>query len=251
MRDKLRDIIDDNTTLKGRIFDYIIQLLILTSLIAYAIETVPDNSAQTKQILKWIEVVSIIIFSIEYILRVYVAKNPLKYIFSFYGIIDFLAIVPFFLSTALDLMPLRAFRIVRIFRAFKLVRYNKALNRFALASKLVKEEAVLFLIVTAIFLFIASAGIYYFENEAQPEIFSSIFTSGWWAIVTLTTVGYGDVYPITVGGKIFTFFILMIGVGIVTIPAGLVASALTKARELEEVEKEESEKAENKKAEDK
>src|SRR5699024_1027609 len=86
-------------------------------------------------------------------------------------------------------------------------------------------------------LFIASAGIYYFENSAQPEIFSSIFHSGWWSIVTLTTVGYGDVYPITTGGKVFTFLILMIGVGIVTVPAGLVASALTKAREIEEDEK--------------
>lgn len=88
--------------------------------------------------------------------------------------------------------------------------------------------------MTAIFLFLASAGIYYFENAAQPESFASIFHSGWWAIVTLTTVGYGDVYPITLGGRIFTFFILMVGVGIVTIPAGLVASALTKARQIED-----------------
>ena len=83
---------------------------------------------------------------------------------------------------------------------------------------------------------LASAGIYFFENQAQPELFTSIIHSGWWAIVTLTTVGYGDVYPITMGGKIFTFFILLIGVGIVTIPAGLVASALSKAREMEEEE---------------
>lgn len=109
--------------------------------------------------------------------------------------------------------------------------------RFNLAAKIVKEEIILFLIVTAIFIFLASAGIYYFENEAQPEVFSSIFHSAWWSIVTLTTVGYGDVYPITLGGKIFTFFILLIGVGIVTIPAGLVATALSKAREIEEQEK--------------
>jgi len=108
------------------------------------------------------------------------------------------------------------------------------LNRFHIVAKLIKEEVILFLIVTGIFLFLASAGIYYFENAAQPEVFASVFHSGWWAIVTLTTVGYGDVYPITMGGKMFTFFILMLGVGIVTIPAGLVASALTKAREMEE-----------------
>ena len=82
-------------------------------------------------------------------------------------------------------------------------------------------------------IFITSAGIYYFENEAQPETFKSIFHSAWWAIVTLTSVGYGDVYPITVGGRIFTFFVLMIGLGIVTVPAGLIATALSKAREIE------------------
>lgn len=233
-REKLRHIIEDNTTKKGRIFDYCIQILIFGSLLAYALETLPENSTTTRTLLKQIELVSSIIFSIEYLLRIYVAKKPFKYIFSFYGIIDFLAILPFFLSTTIDLRSLRAFR---IFRAFKLVRYNKALNRFSIAAKIVREEIILFLIVTAIFLFIASAGIYYFENSAQPEIFSSIFHSGWWSIVTLTTVGYGDVYPITTGGKVFTFLILMIGVGIVTVPAGLVASALTKAREIEEDEK--------------
>lgn len=110
MRDKLRDIIDDNTTVKGRIFDYIIQLLILTSLIAYAIETVPDNSAQTKQILKWIEVVSIIIFSIEYILRVYVAKNPLKYIFSFLWYHRLFSNSPFFLKYRVGFNATKSFQ---------------------------------------------------------------------------------------------------------------------------------------------
>ena len=93
---------------------------------------------------------------------------------------------------------------------------------------------ILFFIVTSIFIFLSASGIYFFENEAQPTHFSSIFSSLWWAIVTLTTVGYGDVYPITIGGKMFTFFVLVIGVGIVTIPAGLVATALQKAREMEE-----------------
>ena len=82
-----------------------------------------------------------------------------------------------------------------------------------------------------------SAGIYFFENEAQPDIFKSIFHSMWWSIVTLTTVGYGDAYPITMGGKVFTFFVLIIGVGVVTIPAGLVGSALSEARNLEKTNK--------------
>lgn len=235
-KEELGNIVNDNTTKKGRVFDQVIQALILISLVSYALETLPNISEQARNILRWIERISIVIFTIEYLLRIYLAKKTFKYIFSFYGIIDFIAIVPFFIGASTDFVSLRAFRIFRIFRAFKLIRYNKALNRFHRAWKLIKEEMILFLIVTSIFLFLASAGIYYFENATQPELFSSIFSSGWWAIVTLTTVGYGDIYPITIGGRIFTFFILMIGVGIVTIPAGLVASALTKTRIIDKVE---------------
>lgn len=233
MKKKLRLIIEDNTTKKGQIFDYFIQTLILLSLIAYAIETLPNNSKFVVQLLTIFEYFCILIFSLEYLLRVVISKKPLRYIFSFFGIIDLLAILPFYLRGAIDLRALRAFRIFRIFRALKLIRYNKALNRFHIAAKIVKEEVILFLIITSIFIFLSSAGIYFFENEAQPEVFTSIFHSAWWSVVTLTTVGYGDVYPITIGGKIFTFFILIIGVGIVTIPAGLVATALSRAREIE------------------
>jgi len=237
MKEKVRIIIEDNTSPKGKVFDYFIQILILLSLVAFTIETLPDNSANTIAALEAFELICVIIFSIEYLLRVFVSKKPFQYIFSFYGVIDFLAIFPFYLRGAYDLRALRAFRIFRIFRALKLIRYNKALNRFHIAVRIVKEEILLFFMVTAIFIFLASAGIYFFENKAQPELFTSIIHSGWWAIATLTTVGYGDVYPITVGGKIFTFFVLMIGVGIVTVPAGMVASALSKAREMEEKEK--------------
>ena len=234
MKRYIRSIIEDNTTTKGRIFDYFIQILILLSLVAFSIETFPNNSDNTIEFLNVLEIICIVIFSIEYLLRIYVAHKPLKYIFSFYGIIDLLAIFPFYLKASYDLRALRVFRVFRIFRALKLIRYNKALNRFQVAAKIVKEEMVLFLMITLIFVFLSSSGIYFFENNAQPEEFSSIFHSFWWAIVTLTTVGYGDVYPITVGGKIFTFFILLIGVGVVTVPAGLVASGLSKARELED-----------------
>ncbi len=233
MREYLYSIIEDNTTPRGRRFDYFIQALILLSLVSFSIDTLPNLSDGFRSSLKVFETVTVIIFSLEYILRLYVSKKPLSYIFSFYGIIDILAILPFYLNTFLDLRFLRAFRIFRVFRALKLMRYNKAINRFNLAFKIVKEEVVLFMIVTLVLIFITSAGIYYFENEAQPEVFSSIFHSAWWSMVTLTTVGYGDVYPITLGGKIFTFFVLMIGVGFVTVPAGLVATALSKARELE------------------
>jgi voltage-gated potassium channel len=233
MKNILWSILEDNTTKKGRYFDYFIQALIFLSLVSFSLDTLPNLSEEFRQFLDVFEIFSIIIFSIEYLLRVYVSKKPFKYIFSFYGLIDIIAILPFYLNKFLDLRFLRAFRIFRVFRALKLMRYNKALNRFNLAFKIVKEEIILFFMVTLVLIFITSAGIYFFENEAQPEVFKSVFHSAWWSIVTLTTVGYGDVYPITIGGKIFTFFVLMIGVGLVTIPAGLVATALSKAREIE------------------
>ena len=233
-KENLREIIEDNTSFKGKLFDYFIQILIFISLIAFAIETLPNNSRQLIFILNIIEFFSVIIFSIEYLLRIYLSKSPLKYIFSFYGIIDLLAILPFYLNISLDLRSLRSFRIFRIFRALKIVRYNKALKRFGVAAKIVKEEVILFLIIIMILIFIVSSGIYFFENEAQPENFKSIPHSFWWTIVTLTTVGYGDVYPITIGGKIFTFFVLLLGVAVITVPAGLVATALSKARQMED-----------------
>lgn len=236
MKKKLKLIVEDNTTQQGKIFDYFIQVLILLSLVAFALETLPDLSPKLEQFLESFEVVCVIIFTVEYLLRIFLADKPFKYIFSFYGIIDLLAILPFYLKGTIDARALRAFRIFRVFRALKLIRYNRALRRIHLAGQMVKEEVILFLIITSIFIFLSSAGIYFFENEAQPEKFKSVFHSAWWSVVTLTTVGYGDVYPITIGGKIFTFFILLIGVGIVTIPAGLVATALSKAREIEAIE---------------
>lgn len=234
IKKRLREIVENNNTKGGKYFDYFIQLIIILSLFSFSLETLPNITDSFKLILKKFELISIVIFSIEYLLRVFLAKNPLAYIFSFYGFIDILAILPFYINRFLDLRFLRVFRIFRVFRALKLIRYNKALNRFNVAFKIVKEELVLFFIVILILLFITSAGIYSFENEAQPKVFKSIFHSAWWSVVTLTTVGYGDVYPITLGGKIFTFFVLIIGIGVVAVPAGLVGTALSKARSLED-----------------
>ena len=203
------------------------------SLVAFSLETLPDNSPELKVLLYNFEIFCIVVFTLEYFLRIYVSKKSLNYLFSFYGLIDFLAIMPYYLSS-FDLRFLRIFRVFRLLRSFKLSKYNKALNRFKIAFRLVREELVLFLIVITILLFIVSAGIYFFENKAQPEVFKSIFHSSWWSVVTLTTVGYGDVYPITIGGKIFTFFVLLLGVGVVTVPAGLVATSLLKAREIQD-----------------
>jgi voltage-gated potassium channel len=234
MFSQLKRIVEKNDTKWGRRFDLFIQSLIIISLISFSIETLPDLKPWQERILHFMEVIVVIIFTIEYLLRILVADRKIRFIFSFFGLIDLLAILPFYVCTGIDLRSIRAFRFLRVFRAFKLVRYSKALQRFHRALIIAREEFILFLMVTLILIFLSGAGIYFFENPAQPEAFSSIFNSLWWAIATLTTVGYGDIYPVTVGGKIFTFLILLIGIGIISIPTGLLASALSKAREIEE-----------------
>lgn len=229
MKQRIKNIVEIHDTPLSRIFAIFIQVLILVSIVTFTVETIPDLDPSTRLVLNVVEVFSVVVFTIEYVLRIYVADSKPKFIFSFYGIIDLLAILPFYLSFGVDLRSLRALRFLRLFRILKLVRYNRAMNHFTTAIKSAKEEILLFLFITLILIYFAAVGIYYFENAAQPEHFSSIFDSLWWAIVTLTTVGYGDVYPITVGGKVFTFFILLIGLGIVAIPTGIISSALTKS----------------------
>ena len=229
MKTYLKSIIDSDDNKLGRYFSFFIQGLILLSIVLFSVETLPNLKPETRTLLYAIDVFCVIVFTIEYLLRIYVADNKPKFIFSLFGIIDFLAILPFYLSFGIDLRSLRALRFLRIFRILKLARYNRAINHFFKAIKTAKEEIVLFIIITLILIYFSAIGIYYFENEAQPEHFSSIFDSLWWAIITLTTVGYGDVYPITIGGKVFTFLILLIGLGIVAIPTGIISSALTKS----------------------
>ncbi|MCB0382018.1 MAG: ion transporter [Psychroserpens sp.] len=236
MKEKIKSIVEINDNPASRYFAVFIQALILISIITFSVETIPNLKPQTRTILYAIEVFSVSVFTIEYLLRIYVADHKFKFIFSFFGIIDLLAILPFYLSFGIDLRSLRALRFLRLFRILKLVRYNKAMNHFTRAIKSAKEEIFLFVFITLILIYFSAVGIYYFENEAQPEHFTSIFDSLWWAIITLTTVGYGDVYPITVGGKVFTFFILMIGLGIVAIPTGIISSALTKSIDTKETE---------------
>ncbi len=218
-------------TLSGRIFDLVIQSLIIISLLSFTIETSPDLEEDFLQILHYLEIGCVLVFSVEYILRIYLSDNKLRFICSFYGIIDLLAILPFYVSTGIDLRSIRIFRLFRLIRIFKLLRFGKALDRFLAAFKCIKEELTIFIFATIILLYISSVGIYYFESEMQPEQFGSIFKSLWWSVATLTTVGYGDIYPVTIGGKIFTFLILMAGLGIVAVPTGLIASALTKQKD--------------------
>lgn len=225
---RLREVVLESHSRAGRAFDLVVLGLIVCSVVTFLLETLPNLPDAARSIFGVSEVVITVLFTIEYCLRLAVAPKKRDYAFSFYGIVDLLAILPFYVASGIDLRALRAVRMLRLFAVLKLVRYNRAIIEFGKAIRLAKEQIIIFGFFAVIVLFISAAGIYYFENEAQPQHFQSIFHSLWWAISTLTTVGYGDVYPITAGGKIFTFVVLLCGLGIVAVPTGVFASALSR-----------------------
>lgn len=235
----LKQTVDTRDTLAGKLFDTFIEAMIILSLVSFSIETLPHLDPEIRAYLKIFNLFVIVVFTIEYLMRIFVSGRKLKYIFSFFGLVDLVAILPFYLQTGLDLRSVRSFRLLRLLRLIKLLRYNSAVYRLRMAFKSIREELLIFISFTLILIFIASVGIYYFERNAQPEVFSSIFESMWFAIVSLTTVGYGDITPITTGGRIFTSFILFLGLGIVAVPTGLFASALTRQKSRKKMEEEE------------
>jgi voltage-gated potassium channel len=215
----------DRRMIKG--FELMVQSLIIVSLISFSIETLPNLSNNIKSILDAIEICVVVAFTIEYICRIVFSKNRLGFITSFNGIIDILAILPFYIASSLDLRSLRVFRLFRLVRLLKMCRYMEATVKLKKAFVEIKDELVLFAVVAIFVIYISAVGIYYFEHDVQPKSFQSIFHCLWWAVVTLTTVGYGDAYPITIGGKVFTSFMMITGIGVIAVPTGLIASALT------------------------
>ena len=223
----LHKIVIESNSKRGRLFDLFIQTLIIISLITFSIETLPNLHGDHKLLLRWMEVFSVTIFTIEYFLRLWLTKPSKDYLFSFFGIADLVAILPFYISSGIDLRSIRVFRLLRLFRVFKLFKYNTAINRLSNAFTSIKKELTVFMVGTFFLLYVSAVGIYYFENPVQPESFKSVFHCMWWAVTTLTTVGYGDMYPITAGGKLFSTVVVFIGMGIVAIPTGLLASAFS------------------------
>jgi len=223
-----RKLFDTSTKLGHRI-ELFIQILIIISIINFTVQTLPNINPTYQKVSNSIEVVSVFFFSLEYFLRLLSSKKPFKFIFSFFGIVDLLAILPFYLTLGADLKSLRAVRLFRLLRLLKFLRYGDTLKNLKQSFDNVKKELTLFSAATLLLIYFSSVGIYFFENEAQPDAFSSVFNAMWWSVATLTTVGYGDIYPITTGGKIFSTFIVFIGLGLVAVPTGLIASSLTQA----------------------
>ncbi|MBQ0050512.1 MAG: ion transporter [Treponema sp.] len=219
----------------SKIFDLSIMFLIILNIFSIYLETmqIPEH---IKQQLSRFETLSVVIFTIEYVLRVWTATVPrprmkpakarLKYMFSFMAMVDLLAILPWYLPfvVVLDLRVLRTLRLMRLFRIFKFNRYTSALERILNVLKKKSPELLSSVFVIMILMLISSILMYTIENPVQPEVFSNGFSGFWWAVATFTTVGYGDIYPITVAGKILGAFMALLGIGVVAVPTGIVSS---------------------------
>ena len=236
LRQRIGDIIWGRDTRFGQAFDTAMILVIVISIIGMAAATLPGLSPGWTRFFDILDTAAILVFTVEYGLRLWTAKSAAKYARSGWGLIDILAIAPFWLTIGGNFEALRSLRLLRLLRISKLARHVAAFERIARAFQLIKEELAVFGLLALIVMFISAVGIYEFEHDAQPEAFASIPHALWFSVVTLTTVGYGDVYPVTAGGRIFTFFILVTGLGIVAVPTGLITSGLNRARE-EELER--------------
>lgn len=218
------------------ILQKILILLIIASSIIVIIETENDIYLKYQNFFEYSKYFFGIIFSIEYLIRVitcgYIKKfrgigGRISYILSFWTLIDLLAILPLFISGVNETFLLRLFRLIRLFSVIRFGRYSNALKNVLDAISDRKQELIFAIAISATVLIISSTFMYLLEAEHQPEAFGSIIRSVWWAAAALTTVGYGDVYPITALGKIFAVISAFSSIGIVALPAGILAGSFT------------------------
>lgn len=224
-------------------FDIFIFVLIILNAIAVILETVKSIEQNYSEYFFWFEIFSVIVFTIEYLLRVWACTSQEEYSHPFYGrlkfiftplaLIDLLAILPFYLSfTAIDLRFIRTLRLFRLMRVMKLVRYSSSISLLGKVLKSRKEELIVTASIVLLLMILSASFMYFAEHEAQPEAFPDIPSSMWWAIVTLTTVGYGDIFPVTALGKIFAAIIAILGIGMFALPTGILGASF-----IEELEK--------------
>ena len=211
------------------ILDRVVYFLIIASIVGIVAET-HDISDNARYLLGLFETVTYIAFSIEYIYRILQARKGLgiqSYALSFFGIIDLLAILPFFLPfiIAVDARAIRVLRLLRLVNVIKIGRHNRAINTLIKVIRSVRTEVAVTLFASIVVVVFAGILMYYAEHQTQPEVFTNMSQSIWWAVATLTTIGYGDIYPVTALGKIIASSLAFVGIGLVAIPAGLISAA--------------------------
>jgi len=221
----------------GRIIDTFLVALIVSNVVMVTLHTVSALAVDYASFFWYFELFSVIIFSLEYLLRIWICtENPsyrhpvfgrIKYFFSPLAIIDLIAIAPFILPMLIpvDLIFMRMLRLLRLLRLLKLGRYSESIKTMAALLKSKKEEIAVSLTMSVILLLIASSLMYFIENAAQPDAFSSIPAAMWWGAMTMTTVGYGDIYPVTPAGKVLAGVIALLGISLFILPASIIAAA--------------------------
>lgn len=239
MKQKVFDIIepDRNNLLSSRIFDRMIATLIVLS-VSVVFATTFDLSKPVLDVLLWIEHIASIVFTIEYLLRIWTADlkypeySPLKarlhYMISGMAVIDLIAILPFWLPMFLpgSLLGVRAIRLVRLLRILKLNRYSEAMAGIGDVIREKRREILGSFFFVGLLMLVSSLVIYAAEHDAQPKAFKNAFSGLWWAVATLSTVGYGDIYPVTVTGRIFGAILALLGVAAVAVPTSIISSGL-------------------------
>ncbi|MEM8657143.1 MAG: ion transporter [Pseudomonadota bacterium] len=225
-RARLYAILNGDDETWGRPYALFTNCVIVTAVAVYAFSTMPDLSPEVLLTLQLLEVAVITAFAADYFMRLSCAPKPLAYAFSFWGIIDLIAFLPALVLAGTDLTSARILRLIQLARVLKLMRLANAFDQMVSALSEIREQLLIFLILTLIVLFLSAVGIYQFEHRAQPDVFVSVPHALWWSVATLSTVGYGDIYPITAGGKIFTAIILLVGLAVIAVPTGLISAAL-------------------------
>ncbi len=230
MRLIIREVIFGVETRWGRGFDVVLLWAIVISLVAIMLESVPEIRAEHGPLLHTVEWFFTVLFTIEYILRLWVAETPRKYAFSFLGVVDLMAVLPTYLSLFIVgsqfLLVIRTVRLLRVFRILKLVRYLSGANLLVTALRASKEK--IFVFISAVLTTVVILGTLMYLIEGGENGFDSIPRSIYWAIVTLTTVGYGDIAPVTVIGQFLAAFIMIMGYGLIAVPTGIVSVELAR-----------------------
>lgn len=229
-REKLYQIIFESDTYAGRMFDTALIGLILLSVLAAIIESLPFVGEGWRLALRIFEYVSTFFFTVEYCLRIYVSDHPRKYIFSFFGIVDLLATLPlylaFFFPSVRYVLIIRAFRLIRVFRVFKLFNYWTEGNLLLRSVQRSMRKIFVFFLFVLILVISIGTVMYMVEGDHPQSGFTDIPTSIYWAIVTLTTVGYGDITPITPVGRFISGLVMLLGYTIIAVPTGIVSVSL-------------------------
>ncbi len=237
MRRRLYEVLErarDDDRLSA-VVDIAIISVIGVNVVAIVIETLPWVTPPLARVLYLLEVVSVVLFTVEYVLRLWTARyrrpgqgglaGALRFAVSPAGLIDLLAIVPFYLPLiGVDLRFVRVLRIARFLRLLKLGRYLRSVSLFGKVVRERRDELLITVMMTALVLLVASILMYYIEGEAQSDKFPNILSSLWWAVVTLTTIGYGDVVPVTGWGRLLSGLVAVMGIGLVAVPTGIVSS---------------------------